>query len=209
MIGTQTPLLFALNFKNPRGRILRRQWTQPHVTVPDYHHWRMFKDNVTMPEQALNIPSLSLIRQNEKFCFPCDNSVIRIRKNFVSSRCFGSSIVNKDNMVFGIKETSALVDSKTAIEDTLLNFETKKSTDRRCEFWLEFENGAKMFAEMSDHVDPQFDAIPPLQSDNINIDAEPSKQVVIREDGINENSLYVQSDVMKQSGEGRGILRTN
>ena len=49
------------------------------------------------------------------------------------------------------------MDAKTATEDTLLNFETKKSTDRRCEFWLEFENGAKMFAEMMDYTDPEFE----------------------------------------------------
>lgn len=33
--------------------------------------------------------------------------------------------------------------------------------DRRCEFWLEFENGTKMFAEMLDPVPAQTDLIPP------------------------------------------------
>jgi hypothetical protein len=43
-LGSGTPMLLALNFKNPPGRLLRRQWTQPLVGVPDYHHWRLFKD---------------------------------------------------------------------------------------------------------------------------------------------------------------------
>jgi len=30
------------------------------------------------------------------------------------------------------------------MDDDILNFDTRKSTDRRCEFWLEFENGVKM-----------------------------------------------------------------
>ena len=36
----KTPMLLALNYKNPPGRLLRRQWTQPLVGVPDYHYWR-------------------------------------------------------------------------------------------------------------------------------------------------------------------------
>lgn len=41
-----------------------------------------------------------------------------------------------------------------------MNFETKKTTDRRCEFWLQFENGTKMFAEMLDPVAAQSELIP-------------------------------------------------
>lgn len=41
-----------------------------------------------------------------------------------------------------------------------MNFETKKTCDRRCEFWLEFENGTKMFAEMLDPVAAQSELIP-------------------------------------------------
>lgn len=33
--------------------------------------------------------------------------------------------------------------------------------DRRCEFWLQFENGVKMFAEMIDPVALNTDLIPP------------------------------------------------
>lgn len=44
------------------------------------------------------------------------------------------------------------LNDKVSQEDSILNFETKKTTDRRCEFWLEFENGTKMFAELVDPV---------------------------------------------------------
>ena len=130
--------------------------------VPDYNHWRVFKDQIKPPQKALNLPlnNLSLIRQNAKYCFPCDNSVIRINKNYVGSRCFGSSMAFKDNFVFGIKEAPHTVDEKVALEDSCLNFETKKTLDRRCQFWLNFENGTKMYAEMLDSVEPASELIP-------------------------------------------------
>jgi hypothetical protein len=46
------------------------------------------------------------------------------------------------------------------MEDMNLNFETKKTMDRRCEFWMEFENGTKMFAEMIDPIPASKDLIP-------------------------------------------------
>lgn len=164
LIKNNTTMIMALNFKNPPGRILRRQWTQPLVSVPDYLHYRMFKDQLTFPKIQLNIPqsNLSLLRQNSKYCYPCDNSVIRINRNFVGARCFGSSRIIKDNFTFGIKELGSHVGSKVPMEDQILNFETKKTTDRRGEFWLEFENGVKMFAEMLDPAPAETSAIPPL-----------------------------------------------
>ena len=72
-----------------------------------------------MPTTALNIPpiNLSLIRQNIKYCFPCDNSIIRVNKNYVGSRCFGSSVVVKDNFTFGWRECKAKCIEKVALED--------------------------------------------------------------------------------------------
>lgn len=35
-------LLLALNFKNPPGRLLRRQWTYPIKTLPDIATWKQF-----------------------------------------------------------------------------------------------------------------------------------------------------------------------
>jgi hypothetical protein len=52
----------------------------------------------------IDMHRVGLVRNRQKYCFPCDNSVIRIDKNFIGSRRFGSSVVVKDNVTFGIKE---------------------------------------------------------------------------------------------------------
>ena len=49
------------------------------------------------------------------------------------------------------------------MDDEILNFDTRKTTDRRCEFWLEFENGVKLRAEMLDAVVPLAEGIPPAE----------------------------------------------
>lgn len=60
----QPELFVALNYKNPPGRLLRRQWTQQLVGQIDYQNWRSFKDQLTLSNDVLNIPlkNLSLIR---------------------------------------------------------------------------------------------------------------------------------------------------
>lgn len=124
-----------------------------------------------------------MIRQNQKWCFPCDNSVIKVCKNYVGSRRFGSSLIIKDNFVFGIKETGTQLAEKVAMDDEILNFDTKKTTDRRCEFWLEFDDGVKMSAEMLDPVEPATNLIPPMQAEVYNKQEFPRKQVIITEGG--------------------------
>lgn len=60
--------------------------------------------------------------------------------------------------------------------------------DRRCEFWLEFENGSKMFAEMLDPVPAKTDLIP-SQSTAITQIQSPTvskKEVQITEDNMEE-----------------------
>lgn len=81
-----------------------------------------------MPSEALNIPitNLSVCRQNEKFCYPYDNSVIRSQKNFVGGRRFGTSVIVKDNLIFGIKESQSELESKVGDDDSILNNEAKK-----------------------------------------------------------------------------------
>ena len=79
----------------------------------------------------------------------------------MGSRRFGISVITKDNLTFGIKESSASVAEKVACEDSILNNETKKCVDRRAEFWLEFENGVRMHAEMLDSCEPNSALIPP------------------------------------------------
>lgn len=97
----------SLNFKNPQGRILRRQWTSKVKGMPSYQDWLKVKEDVEIPNEVFNIPikNLSGIRQTEKWCFPFDNSVIRVQKNYVGGRRFGTNMIVKDNLIFGIKES--------------------------------------------------------------------------------------------------------
>ena len=68
----------------------------------------------------------------------------------------------KDNFTFGIKESVSTINEKVSMEDQILNFESRKSTDRRCEFWLSFENGVKLFVEMIDPSEQRLESIPPI-----------------------------------------------
>lgn len=52
--------------------------------------------------------------------------MIRSQKNFVGGRRFGTSVIVKDNLIFGIKESQSELESKVADDDTILNNEAKK-----------------------------------------------------------------------------------
>lgn len=56
----------------------------------------------------------------------------------------------KDNLIFGVRERPEAFKSKAGHEDTILSREAWLSSDRRCDFWLEFENGVKLLVEMAD-----------------------------------------------------------
>jgi hypothetical protein len=159
-------LLLALNFKNPPGRLLRRQWSYPLRTFPDYSVWRNYvkAEDIELPENFFDIDmnKTGLIRTNQKFCFPCDNSVIRVDKNHVGSRRFGASVVVKDNMVFGVKEDQTTVDEKVTGDDELSNQEVRKASNTDCEFWLEFENKVRLHIGILDQVQAQSEIIPPI-----------------------------------------------
>jgi hypothetical protein len=47
---------------------------------------------------------VGVLRINSKYCFPSDNSIIRIDKNQIGNRRIGTSLIMKDNLLFGIKE---------------------------------------------------------------------------------------------------------
>ena len=102
-------LLCSLFFKNPPGRLLRRQWTYPVKVFPDFSEWkRMVKDD-SIPvnnEEMLDIKKdkVGVIRTNTKYMFPSDNSMIRVDKHNVGQRRFGESMIIKDNYIFGITE---------------------------------------------------------------------------------------------------------
>ena len=86
--------------------------------------------------------------------------MIRIDKNQIGSRRFGTSVVIKDNLVFGIKEDQSRVNEKVEGDDELLNMESKKAGNLNCEFWLEFENETRMHINMLEKVEPMSHLIP-------------------------------------------------
>lgn len=145
----------------------------------------MQRDEISIPEKAINISAqhMGLVKMNTKYCFPYDNSVIRVKKNQIGSRRFGTCVVMKDNLKFGIKESEKEINEKVPCHDDILSSEARKTVDTRCEFWLEYENGVRMHAEMLDVVKPKSDLIPPM--DNLGSNSvtfkETSKQVQIDE----------------------------
>lgn len=104
---------------------------------------------------------VGIVRTNSKYCFPCDNSVIRIDKHIIGNRRFGSSLVVKDNFTFGVKENLERFKSKLGFfEDEILNREAFAQSDKRCTFWLEFENGVKLLVEMQEKQVAHMEEIP-------------------------------------------------
>lgn len=150
-------LLLAINYKNPPGRLLRRQWTYPIKTLPELPEFRRFvkEEKLEMAAKLVDIgpEKCGVLRTNSKFCFPCDDSVIRVDKLNVGSRRFGQSLVVKDNFVFGLRETSVEVNEKVFGQDELINMETRRAATRNAELWIEFENRTRMLVTM--HDDPE------------------------------------------------------
>ena len=122
---------------------------------------------MSIEQPTLDIPSnkLGLVRSNQKFCFPCDNSVIRIDKHFVGSRRFGASVICKDNFIFGLRETVHKVEEKVFGEDEFSPMELRKVQERDCEFWLEFENQVKLSISMQKDAEPDLKLIPPINNE--------------------------------------------
>ena len=142
-------LLVALFFKNPPGRLLRRQWTNPVRVFPDFAEWQKVvkSDGVSvLHENMLDIDKdkVGVIRTNTKFSFPSDNSMIRVDKYNIGQRRFGETQIIKDNYVFGITEKKEVFKQKVEGEDFLRNRDAKQLHDKRCDFWLMFENGVRL-----------------------------------------------------------------
>lgn len=70
-------------------------------------------------------------------------------------------------MVFGIREDESVVDEKVSGDDELFNLETKKASNRNCQFWLEFENKARLHIAMIEPAEANKELIPPI--DNLDV----------------------------------------
>ena len=89
-------LLLSIFFKNPPGRLLRRQWTHPVKVLPDFSQWKNLikQDGIpVMSEDLLDIQNdkVGVIRTNTKFSYPSDNSMMRVDKYNVGQRRFGET----------------------------------------------------------------------------------------------------------------------
>lgn len=103
-------LLLSVFFKNPPGRLLRRQWTETPKVFPDFPEWKQhIKDSVALPEENqrfLDIPvdRVGVLRNKTKFSFPSDNSIIRVDKFYARQKRQAVSHIIKDNFTFGLNE---------------------------------------------------------------------------------------------------------
>jgi hypothetical protein len=155
---------------------------------------------------------VGLLRTRQKFCFPCDNSVIRVDKNQVASRRFGSSVVVKDNLHFGIRERDCVINDKVDFEDELVNMDTRKDGDRRCEFWLEFENGMRMHAEMLDIPEVETDLIPPINNEHLlkaGMEFTSNVQSNVSIGGNVDGDADLNDEDKKTEGDAKSILKSN
>ena len=123
-------LLVSIFFKNPPGRLLRRQWTNPVKVLPDFASWKkLIKEEgiPVMSDQLLDIQNdrVGVIRQNTKFSYPSDNSMIRVDKYTIGQRRFGETQVIRDNLMFGITERRDVFRAKVEGEDSLRNRDAK------------------------------------------------------------------------------------
>ena len=90
-------LLISLFFKNPPGRILRRQWTAESRVFPEFNEWLQLEDLQFGSQLDIKQDRVGGIRQNSKLSFPSDNSIIRVEKYMIANKIMGESIILKDN----------------------------------------------------------------------------------------------------------------
>jgi hypothetical protein len=57
-------------------------------------------------------------------------------------------MIIKDNLTFGVRESHEKFKNKVGGEEDITSMEAWFSQDRRCDLWLEFENGVNLVVEM-------------------------------------------------------------
>lgn len=164
--GMGDGLLVSLFYKNPPGRLLRRQWSAVPRVMPNFSEWlNEVQDPAALGQLQswldINQSNVGLLKENIKFSFPSDNSIIRVVKHQAGGKRMGDSQIVKDNFVFGLCERRDVYDSKADGEDGLRNRDANKHADRRCNLWLLFENGVRLNIEMQDAREADTTALPP------------------------------------------------
>lgn len=167
--GMEDGLLIALYFKNPPGRLLRKQWTASQKIFPDFQEWATYvndpenktDENDNREYYDIRADKVGLLNCRTKYSFPSDNSIIRVDKFQTGQKRIGESQIIKDNFIFGLQERKDVVRGKVEGEDELRNRDAKKFQDKRVDFWLVFENGVRLTIEMQEHQEADMENIPP------------------------------------------------
>lgn len=135
-------LLLAIYNRTPHNRVIKRQWTAPYNVVPDFSNWLQHFPADYVPTSALlDIDDLKvgLLREKLKLLLPSDSSVINVSKWEVAGQTHSKVSVNKDNYTFGLTSHVVAGDG-----------EEIENLQGPADFWVNFENGARMLVEMQE-----------------------------------------------------------
>ena len=162
-------LLVSIYFKNPPGRLLRRQWTAEPRVFPEFSEWSdHLSDTLSVSTSAessryyeIPVQKVGLLKNQTKFSFPSDNSIIRVDKYYAGQKRMAVSHIIKDNFMFGVCERPRHYKEKVSEEDGLRGIDARKLMDNTCDFWLKFDNGVRLLIEMQDGLRADVENIPP------------------------------------------------
>ena len=75
-------LMLSLYFKNPPGRIIRKQWTYQADAFPELDAYLQLSSKPSLDKEYFDIDSAKFgeIKHNEKLMLPSDDSVIHTSK---------------------------------------------------------------------------------------------------------------------------------
>ncbi len=111
-------------------------------------------DDEMLPDSMLNIDDdiIQSIQENSASLYPDDNSIMRVDHFTVGGSFFSKSIVQKDNLKFGLRHREPqeeLVEQgdNSVDEDDTENGLVSYKQIGDSEFWLHFENGTKLAVE--------------------------------------------------------------
>jgi len=127
-------LLLALYFRNPPGRILRKQWTCPWRVLPNLENWiNHFRNNDRNFTNEffydIDYHVVENLHERIKLMYPNDQSVIMCSQFKVGDQSYNHYRILKENLTFGIRNS--------------INEKNPYS-----ELWAVFENQTKLLVEM-------------------------------------------------------------
>jgi hypothetical protein len=139
-------LLLALYFKNPPGRIIRKQWTYESRNFPELESFIRMGVKPSLEKTFLDIDGSKFgeIKHNEKSMLPSDDSVIHTSKIKFGNRSVGRSYVVKDNLTFGIREQKG----KEHFGEDLLDSQYLDSVPNPSDLWVNLSEECKLLVEM-------------------------------------------------------------